>query len=212
MILFWSSHHSEWVHSFRQFSIHLFLSPHLFSCLSIPVSHSFSPLWKPLSPLALLLSSPSVRLLQAALLPLCLPHVLSLEDMHLGNCCTLLCVLINILAASGRKWVFLWANLWWSICLEQREGKMMEKEGQARLFSFFYVSSCKDFQYKLNVSKDLPVQICNVQEWVKACWSLQLRFRIMGKILNKNFNQNLAVLVYFFVVQSQFIRLHQADL
>lgn len=154
MILFWSSLLSTWVQSFRQFSTHLFPSPHLFSCLSIPFSHSFPPLWKPLSPLALLLSSPSVRLLQAALLPLCLPHVLSLEDMHLGNCCTLLCVLINILAASGRKWVFLWANLWWSRCLEQREGRMMEKEGQARLFSFFYVSS-KDIQYKLNVSKKI---------------------------------------------------------
>lgn len=115
---------------------HLVPSLHLSSCLSIPFSYSFCPLWKPLSPLALLLSSPSVRLLQAALLPLCLPHVLPLEDMHLGSCCTLLCVLINILAASGRKWVFLWANPLWSGCLQQKEGKMMEKEGQARLFLF----------------------------------------------------------------------------
>lgn len=81
------------------------------------------------------------------LLPLCeaitgstppsLPsHVLPLEDMHLGSCCTLLCVLINILAASGRKWVFLWANPLWGGCLEQRKGKMIEEEGQALLFLF----------------------------------------------------------------------------
>lgn len=96
----------------------------------------FVPCESPLSPLALLLSSPSVRLLQAALLPLCLLHVLPLEDMHLGSCCTLLCVLINILAASGRKWVFLWANPLWAGCLEQRKGKMIEEEGQAQLFLF----------------------------------------------------------------------------
>ena len=118
-------------------------SPHT-SCLrstSLPAYLSLSlilfvPCESPLSPLALLLSSPSVRLLQAALLPLCLPHVLPLEDMHLGSCCTLLCVLINILAASGRKWVFLWANLLWGGCLEQRKGKMIEEEGQALLFLF----------------------------------------------------------------------------
>ena len=112
------------------------LRSRLSSCPSIPLSPSLCPLWKPLSPLALLLSSPSVRLLQAALLPLCLPHVLPLEDMHLGSRCTLLCVLINILAASGRKWVFLWANLLWGGCSEQRKGKMIEEEGQARLFLF----------------------------------------------------------------------------
>lgn len=115
---------------------HLLPSLHLSSCLSVPLSHSLCPLWKPLSPLALLLSSPSVRLLQAALLPLCLPHVLPLEDMHLGSCCTLLCVLINILAASGRKWVFLSANPLWGGWLEQRKGKMIEEECQARPFLF----------------------------------------------------------------------------
>lgn len=113
---------------------HVFL--HLSSCHPSPLSHSLCPLWKPLSPLALLLSSSSVRLLQAALLPLCLPRVLPLEDMHLGSCCTLLCVLINILAASGRKWVFLRANLLWGGCLEQRKEKMIEEEGHARLFLF----------------------------------------------------------------------------
>lgn len=142
MMFLWSSQcrvsvkRSVSVQPLRRFFTHLMHSLHLSSCLSIPLSHSLCPLWKPLSPLALLLSSPSVRLLQAALLPLCLPHVLPLEDMHLGSCCTLLCVLINILAASGRKWVFLWANLLWVGCLEQRKGKMIEEEGQARLFLF----------------------------------------------------------------------------
>lgn len=99
------------------------------------LSDSHCPLWKPLSPLALPLSSPFVRILQAALLPLCLSHVLPLEDTHLGSCCTLLCVLINILAASGRKWVFLSANPLYSGCFEERKGKMIE-EGQPRLFLF----------------------------------------------------------------------------
>lgn len=113
--------HSASLPSLCQFSTHtstplrhLFSSPSL--CLSLIL---FVPCESPLSPLALLLSTPSMRLLQAALLPPCLPHVLPLEDMHLGSCCTLLCVLINILAASGRKWVFLWANLLWSGCSEQ---------------------------------------------------------------------------------------------
>lgn len=84
----------------------------LTSCLRLPpVERSlplpFVPGESPQSPLALLLSSLSVRLLQEALLPLCLARVLPLEDMHPGSCCSLLCVLINILAASGRKWVFL---------------------------------------------------------------------------------------------------------
>lgn len=146
---------------------HLVPSLHLSSCLSIPFSYSFCPLWKPLSPLALLLSSPSVRLLQAALLPLCLPHVLPLEDMHLGSCCTLLCVLINILAASGRKWVFLWANPLWSGCLQQKEGKMMEKEGQVFIF---YVCSCKDIQYKPNASKMWKIHQRRVQGRFEASW------------------------------------------
>lgn len=136
LMLLWSLWSALWVQSLRRFLAHLMSSLHLFFCPSIPLSHSLCPLWKLLSPLALLFSSPSVRLLQAALLPLCLPHVLPLEDMHLGSCCTLLCVLINILAASGRKWVFLRANLLWGGCLEQRKEKMIEEEGQARLFLF----------------------------------------------------------------------------
>lgn len=151
MILLWSSlslWHAPYqciffvdssrTHTLSHTHAHTYLTPslHFSSCLSVPLSQSLCPLWKPLSPLALLLSSPSVRLLQAALLPLCLPHVLPLEDMHLGSCCTLLCVLINILAASGRKWVFLSANPLWGGWLEQRKGKMIEKECQARPFLY----------------------------------------------------------------------------
>lgn len=117
---------------------HIFPLPLL---LRICPSSSFlslvNPLLSPPSPLALLLSSPYVRLLQAALLPPCLPHVLPLEDMHLGSCCTLLCVLINILAAWKRKWVFFWANPLWGGWLEQRKGKVIEEEGQVQLFYFF---------------------------------------------------------------------------
>lgn len=129
-----SSHISPHTSSFPLFTPSLSLSP----CLSIvhPLSHSLCPLWQPLSPPALPLSSPSVRLLQTVLLPPCPPHVLPLEDMHPGSRCTLLCVLINILAASRRKWVFLQANPLWSGCLEQRNGRMMEEGGRAPLFIF----------------------------------------------------------------------------
>lgn len=136
---------------------HVFAPP-VFPPIYPPLSHSPCPLWKPLSPLALLLSSPSVRLLQAALLPLCLPHVLPLEDMHLGSCCTLLCVLINILAASGRKWVFLWANPLWGGCLEQRKGKMIEEEGQSLLFLFSMSEVVKTHIWPLHTNECISLK------------------------------------------------------
>lgn len=126
----------------------------------------FVPCESPLSPLALLLSSPSVRLLQAALLPLCLLHVLPLEDMHLGSCCTLLCVLINILAASGRKWVFLWANPLWAGCLEQRKGKMIEEEGQAQLFLFSMSELAKTSNIN-QIPKKIRIMLHGKWWW---CW------------------------------------------
>lgn len=132
-------------HFVRRFSTHL-MRLHSITFLDyLPPSLILCPLRAPPppSPLTLLLSSPSVRLLQAALLPPCLPHVLPLEDMHLGSCCTLLCVLINILAASRRKWVFLWANPLWGGWLEYRKRKVIEKEGQAH---FFYARNCPGIQ------------------------------------------------------------------
>lgn len=122
------------------------------ACLSLSLV-PFVPCESALSPLALLFSSPSLMLLQAALLPLCLPRVLPLEDMHLGSYCTLLCVLINILAASRRKWVFLWANPLWGGWLEQRK---TESDGRGRSGStvlFSVPEIVKMFPYKSDASK-----------------------------------------------------------
>lgn len=107
--------------SFSRFSTQLLtfapppvlLSYHFLLCFFVPCE-SPCHLWSSLSP-------PPLWGYYRQYSSLYLPHVLPLEDMHPGSCSTLLCVLINILAASGRKWVFLFANLLWNGCLEQWE-------------------------------------------------------------------------------------------